>query len=433
MNTSFKLNPCRDRLVFGRLFSPVALVNEQTGTGQTHRTRAGALQNLAAVVFVLLARCTFAQTWQTVDDFQYVAGQFAVNFGLTVAPSGVLFASGYASDGSTTHGLVMASADGGNTWSAPLDDFVYPGSTTRDDGGICADSAGNLYVAGRYYFSSGPEYRFVRRSIDGGVTWSTVDTVAISGLYASPLGAGAITVDPSGNVYVTEPAYGTWTVRKGVGGTTYSTVDTFQPSGSQAYAVFAHPTAGIFAVGFGTVVNKRSSSQAWMVRRSLDGGTTWATVDAYQATSGYAATAFGAGADAQGNIYVVGRSAVPNRSSTINHWQVRKSGNSGASWTTVDDYELFASGSQVALGFAADAKGNLFVAGWASASISTGPYSWVVRENPGGAGTWTTVDNFSYVSGAMAHAITADALGNVFAGGQGSPTSGGVHWLLRKN
>jgi hypothetical protein len=389
---------------------------------------------MAAAALALGAFPIAAQTWQTVDDFQYSLGQSAVNFGLAVAPSGVLFGSGYAYDASgVSHGLVMASADGGATWSNPLDDFVYPGSTTRTDGGIIADSAGNLYVVGRYYFSSGPFYRYVRRSTDGGSSWSTVDTVSISGLYTSPLAAGAITADPSGNVYVTEPVYGTWTVRKGVGGTTFSTVDTFQPSSSQAYAVFAHPTAGIFAVGVGTVVNKRSSSQAWMVRRSLDLGTTWSTVDTYQASSGSAATAFGAAADAQGNIYVVGRAAVPNKNSTINHWQVRKSANGGTSWSTVDDFELFTSGNQVALGFAADSNGNLFVAGWASTGLSTGPYYWVVRENPGGAGAWTTVENFSYVSGAEAHSITADGLGSLFVGGQGSPSSGTVHWLVRRN
>src|SRR5262249_33601127 len=127
------------------------------------------------------------QSWQTIDDLQYMSGQPAANFGLTVAPSGTVFACGYGSDGAAYHGLVIASTDGGATWSNPLDDFVYPGSTSRYDGGIVSDSAGNLYVAGRYYFPSGPFYRFVRRSNDGGLTWATVDTVPISGLYASPL------------------------------------------------------------------------------------------------------------------------------------------------------------------------------------------------------------------------------------------------------
>src|SRR4051812_31835915 len=146
-----------------------------------------------------------AQAWQTVDDYQYVAGQTAENFGLTVAPSGVVYACGFAADGTNpTHGLVMASGDAGNTWSAPIDDFFYPGMAVRNDGGIVSDSAGNLYVAGRYY-SSLPSYRFVRRSTDGGITWATVDTVTINGSYATPLAAGGITADTTGNLYVTEP------------------------------------------------------------------------------------------------------------------------------------------------------------------------------------------------------------------------------------
>src|SRR5690349_16300040 len=116
-----------------------------------------------------------AQTWQTVDDYQYVPGAYAVNFGLTVAPSGTLFACGYADDAiNVQHGLVMASVDGGNTWSASVDDFYFSGVATRHDGGIVSDSARNLYVAGRYYSAtpSAPFYRFVRRSADGGATWT---------------------------------------------------------------------------------------------------------------------------------------------------------------------------------------------------------------------------------------------------------------------
>jgi hypothetical protein len=388
--------------------------------------------SLAALgTVVILTGSAYAQTWQTVDDFQYAAGQVAVNFGLTLAPSGVVFACGFAADGvSGEHGLVMASADGGNTWSTPIDDIVFPGGAARDDGGIVCDSAGNLYAAGRYY-SSSPSYRFVRRSTDGGATWSTVDTVTINGSYASPLAAGGITADAAGNVYVTEPVAGTWTIRKGTGGTNFSTVDAFQPSGSQAEAVFA--STGVFAVGYGTVVSKKSNSQAWIVRRSLNDGATWATVDTYQPSSGYNAVAYAAGADAHGNIYAVGRAFIPNRSSSIGHWQVRKSANGGASWTTVDDYALFTSGNQVALGFATDSNGNLFATGWASAGTGTGPYCWIVRESVGGTGPWTTVDNFSYASGAMAHSIAADNSGNVFVGGQGTPAAGPVHWMVRKN
>ncbi len=220
-------------------------------------------------------------------------------------------------------------------------------------------------------------------------------------------------------------AVNTWSIRKGTGATSYATVDTFQPGSSQAWAVFDHPIAGTFAVGYGTMVSKHSTSQAWIVRRSLDGGATWATVDVYQASSGYGAWARGIGADAQGSLYVVGFASVPYKSSRVNHWQVRKSDNGGTSWTTVDDYAP--SGGQ-ALGFAADANGNLFVTGTTPAVTGTGD-NWIVRESLGGTGPWTTVDN---LTNGIPHAIAADGTGKVFVGGQG-PSSGAVAWTVRRN
>src|ERR1051326_1689790 len=174
-----------------------------------------------------------AQTWQTVDNFQYVAGQSACNQGLTVAPSGVVYACGYASDGASVtpwHGLVMASTDGGSTWSAPLDDAAYLGNAAKDDG-IVADYAGNLYVAGLYYFTNGNFHRFVRRSADGGAAWQTVDDLALGIMGGTPLGGGSIAADAAGNIFVVVQSLNTtWTIRKGVGGLNFSTVDSFQSS-----------------------------------------------------------------------------------------------------------------------------------------------------------------------------------------------------------
>src|SRR5215831_12739902 len=229
---------------------------------------------LPATIAIILTGSASAQTWQTVDDFQYAAGKTAVNQGLVVAPSGIVYAAGFADDGLSTnatperHGLVMASADGGNTWSAPLDDFFSPGFGVLYDA-ITADSAGNLYVAGIYY-SSPPNHQFVRRSTDGGGTWQTVDDVTVNAFTAG-ITAGGIAADSAGNVYAIGQAVNTWSIRKGIGGTNYSTVDTFQPGSSQAWAVFADPTTGVFAVGQGTITvtskHSVSTSTGWFVRR----------------------------------------------------------------------------------------------------------------------------------------------------------------------
>src|SRR5439155_17238582 len=83
-------------------------------------------------------------------------------------------------------------------------------------------------VAGTAYDSdSWTNHWIVRRSTDGGASWSTVDAFTPGGFTTE---ADAITVDAAGNVYVVGVAdYNTgnsyWTVRKGVGGTAFATVD----------------------------------------------------------------------------------------------------------------------------------------------------------------------------------------------------------------
>ena len=386
---------------------------------------------IAAAAVACFAHASFAQTWQTVDDFQYVAGQPAANWGLAVAPGGTLFAAGFGSDSSVDHGLDMASADGGSTWSGALDDFVYgPGYSTRYDGGITADAAGNIYVSGRAYAVGVPTHLIVRRCTDGGLTWSTVDDFVPGG--TSTFFSRGITADAAGSVYLTaNNAENNWTIRKGVGGTSFSTVDSFGP-GSRALAVFAHPPAGIFAAGYGTITIKKSSSQALLVRRSLDGGATWSTVDTFQLTIGQESLALGLGADVLGNVYVVGRANATYRGSSYKHWMVRKSSNGGGSWSTVDDY-LATTGSSEARQFAADSHGNLFVIG--EDSTAPGNYSkWIVRENPGGTGGWQTVDSLQYVAGyeSDVRAIAADAYGHVYVGGRGMDASS-FHWVVRKH
>src|SRR6266568_5159475 len=83
----------------------------------------------ALTLYALSTHHTFAQSWSTVDDFQYVAGQGAYNAALAVAPNGTLLAAGSGYDGADVgHALVMSSADGGITWTTSL---AQPWKTIR--------------------------------------------------------------------------------------------------------------------------------------------------------------------------------------------------------------------------------------------------------------------------------------------------------------
>ena len=79
-------------------------------------------------------------------DYLYPGGTFAANYGLTVTPSGTVYASGMAAVNDNPeqwNGIVLGSSDGGATWWGPLDDFGAPGFYI-DGGLITSDAAGNL-------------------------------------------------------------------------------------------------------------------------------------------------------------------------------------------------------------------------------------------------------------------------------------------------
>jgi hypothetical protein len=191
--------------------------------------------------------------------------------------------------------------------------------------------------------------------------------------------------------------------------------------------LFVHPTAGIFVVGQTKVANKSATSWAWLVRRSTDGGATWSNVDTFQLSSSQPSVAMGIGADASGNLYVVGSGNVAYKSGSYSHWIVRKSTNGGNSWTTVDDYQVAADDPAQARCFTVDANGNLFVAG-SRGAWGAYPNHWIVRKSVGGSGPWTTVDDFQHGgSRTEPNAIATDALGNVFVGGFGDS-----HWLIKR-
>jgi hypothetical protein len=382
----------------------------------------------------LFTHATFGQTWQTVDDFQLVPGYQSIVQAMAKDPSGNLYAAGYAVIDAKADevAVIKKSSDGGATWSV-MDAFSHGAAKSWVSySGITSDAAGTLYAAGYDSYTPNGSW-FVRRSLDGGLTWQTVDTLNLS-VTASP---HAVATDAAGNVFVAGADHGSWIVRKSAdGGNSWSTTDSFNPgNGAYASGVFCHPTAGIFVAGYGTATSgtgrRTTTQQYWYVRRSLNGGATWTTVDAY-----VGGTANGIGADASGNIHAVGYNGT--------HWIVRKSVNGGTSWATVDDFLLCVTttsstkpyGTQTycynayAHGFGADANGNLFVAGHCSSAAGT---QWLVRANPGGTGSWQTVDTFQYTAGGgnVAFSVVGDNSGHVFVGGWASSATGG-HWLVRK-
>jgi hypothetical protein len=286
-----------------------------------------------------------------------------------------------AVSGDTNHALILKSTDGGINWSTnpPLEDYA-PGSFT----GLTVDSSGSIYAV------SEADSLIILKSSDGGTNWSLVDRYSGETNWGSNNWAAArgnlparAAADQNGNIYVAGGAYvqangwnPLWFVRKFTAASnSWATVDVFRASGfgRWANAVACDPTGGVFVVG---IAQTSLNNFSWVVRRSGDGGATWRTVDTLQFGANEA-NAWGVTTDAKGNVYVVGYGWT---SDGVSHGLVRTSSDWGISWRTIDDTT-----NSAAFGITVDGAGRLDVLG-----------GWTVRQSSDGGTTWVDADDFLY-------------------------------------
>jgi hypothetical protein len=136
------------------------------------------------------------------------------------------------------------------------------------------------------------------------------------------------------------------------------------------------------------------------------------------------------------DVYIVGDGGVYG-----NDWVVVKGRDGGVEWTVADSYRLDASGPSEPYAISADNAGNIYVAGAASKTVTTGKGNsatttktnyWIVRKAaPGGTG-WQTVDSFTPGGNVLPTSVAVDRFNNVHVGGRGSANSLPAQWITRK-
>ncbi len=381
-----------------------------------------------ATVAVLAQVQLGAQTWQTVDDFQYASGKGASASGLGADALGNIYSVGSGRDAANvSHALVMRSSDQGTTWQTVEDYNYLPGANTGF-GRLGVDPAQNLYAVGGVNLGTSNARWLVRKSADLGTTWQTVDDFSYaSGWVSAPQGFAA---DSSGNIYVAgsvvtlsglQAGIDHWLVRRSRdGGATWATVDVYQYNGYSTAAIGVVSTpAGVFVAGFGGL--------HWIVQKSTDDGQTWSIANDFLYPNASGSGMSGFTSDSMGNLYACGLvsvTTVTKKSSTTQYnMVVRKGTNGGASWQTVD---TFPNPGTPYFELGSDALGNIYVVG-------KGPNGhWLVRKGANLGTSWSTVDDFQYGSAATAAACGTDASGNVYVCGSGTDAATGGHWLVRK-
>jgi len=392
-----------------------------------------------------------AQTWETVLNYQYVSDPFpgyssGGGWGLATDALGNVFVGGTGFEASNVgHGLVLKTDTTATTWYVSDDFNPTPPYTISDVRGIGFDSNGNLYRSGQLWApctkSSCPGFVWhVRKSTDNGASWSTVESFQYApAKSADPRGVAG---DSSGNIFVCGDANDAngvnhWLVRKSATGESGTWSNSDDLSGAVGRGIAYVPGIGLFAVGF--TERSKTMSNGWMVRRSVDGGATWSTVDLYQLPkqSGWYqdANALGVTGDAQGNIYVVGgiKSLVTSgrSSSAVAQWLIRRSTDGGAHWTTVDMFAYTAGQESSAWGISKDGAGSVAAVG--RGHDSQGITHWIVRR-PDALGFWQTVDDYQLAleKGASAGGVLTDAAGNLLVNGVAADASGVEHWSVRR-
>ena len=374
-----------------------------------------------------------AQSWQTVLDFQLAAGASSAGLGIATDSAGNVFSGGYGDIGGVYHGLVLKTDTTESNWFLSDATNPSPGQDNSLVFGVGVDPIGNVFSTGWLQppcakKSCPGQYWYVRKSANAGGTWSTVDLFQ----YAPGQSAYAYGVasDNAGNVFVAGLAndakrVGHWVVRKSPNaGASWTVVDDVPWGTPSQFTVMTFvPGAGLFVVGSAY----SNSLNAWVVRRSLDGGSTWANADNYQLTVGQESYARGVSSDAQGNIYVVGYA---HDSTATARWIVRASGNGGATWTTIDSFSYVAGKPAVGHAIGRDSLGQVAVAG--VGQDSQGTSHWLVRR-PSASGPWATVDDYQLAPGQNTdlRAVATDAAGNVLVSGDANDTSG-THWIVRR-
>jgi len=312
----------------------------------------------------------------------------------------------------------------------PVEEWVarYNGPGNGDDRGdyLAVDRDGNVYVTG-YSIGSATsrDYATIKYDPDGNQVWVT----RYNGPGNSDDGAGALALDPSGNVYVTGYSYGSATSYD------YATIK-YDSEGNQlwvaryngpanggdrAHALALDPSGNVYVTGYsygsgtdwdyGTIKYDSEGNQLWVARYN---GSANAGDEAYALTLDPCPGRAGA------NVYVTGYSHYSGTSSDYATIKYDPEGNE--LW--VARYNGPGNGHDGAYAQALDASGNVYVTGYSYGSGTDYDYA-TIKYDTDGNKLWLARYNGPGSGDDRAQALALDASGNVYVTGlsYGSGTS----------
>lgn len=371
------------------------------------------------------------QTWTLTDTIQVGYG-IAVNSLGDIFIVGHHYFSDSLTTGSTGyHGVTRKSSDGGQTWV--YSDYYYAHSRTEFNS-ITLLNDNTIYVGADQKDGSPWDYHYkVRKSADGGATWNYIDdyqsvvdvSSRVKSIFSASDGYTYSTGNTCGSVLASSQSNCSLIVRKVSHATNISSnVYNFQENGVQystGVAISNSLSNVMYAVGTGKSVNYQND---WVTKKSTDGGETWSLSDSF-VCGDFGCEAKEIVTNSNGNIFAVGT----NQGSTTNQFysMVRRSLDNGLTWTQSDLFQLSSGNPSYGVSIVSLSDNTLFYA--ASGFDATFKVRWLIKKSTNNGASWVTIDNYDLgTSGAQPLKMKIDSNDHIYVLGIASG-----HRVIRKS
>lgn len=340
----------------------------------------------------------------------YTNGHHDIARSVAVDTNRNIYVTGYSTGTLADFFTIKYNSNGTALWTKR-----FNGTANGNDEGkqIAIDGLGNIYVTG---FSAvtgtgASDYTTIKYNSNGDQLWVR----NYNGPANSVDAAVSIAFDASGNIYVTGYSTGIGT------GNDFATLK-YNPAGSlqwsrryngpgngndQAKAITVDDSGNIYVTGFSAGVGTGSSDYA-TIKYNSAGDSLW--VKRYNGTSNSVDIANALDADLSGNVYVTGYSAGAG-TGTFDYATIKYNSSGDSLW--VKRYNGPGNGEDVAYSLEVDNSGNIFVTGY-SAGIGTGNDYATIKYNTNGDSLWVRRFNNGTE---YCYFLKLDAFSNVYVTG----------------
>ncbi|HWA05080.1 MAG TPA: SBBP repeat-containing protein [Ignavibacteria bacterium] len=381
---------------------------------------------LAAVIMVLNVQTSDSQVW--VQRYNGTADSTDYSNSITTDASGNVYVTGASiTYGSAYYDMVTIKygSDGNIQW---LQKYNGPGDSTDSGNSITVDGSGNVYVTGSS-FGSGTKSDFitVKYNSSGVQQWAQ----RYDGPTNGTDNAYNLKVDASGNVYVTGSS------DNGPAQNDYYTIK-YNSSGVQQWAQRYNGTGNSFDSPSSLAIDNSGNVYVAGYSSGVGTGYDYVTIkynsagtmqweQRYNGPGNSTENVFSLKVDGSGNVYITGFSG---GSGSGNDFATIKYNSAGVQqW--LQRYNGSANGYDIARSLVLDDSGNVYVSGFTT-ETSTGEDYTTIKYNSAGQQQWLQTYNGPGNSDDEVYAMTLDGNGNIYITGSSTGSGSGSDFATIK-